>query len=72
MHENEPSNQELNTDLGELESLIAASKENNFPDVDAFWEAASNQVEYQDLDQKGIPYDQAQQLGLTSGEEINE
>lgn len=72
LHENELSNQELNTDLGDLESLLATSKENNFPDVDAFWESVSSQVEYQDLDQKGIPYDQARQLGLTSGEEINE
>jgi CheY-like chemotaxis protein len=56
---------ENEADLGELDQLLSATSEKDISEVDAFWEAATRQVDYEDLEQKGLSYDQARQLGLT-------
>lgn len=56
------------TDLGDLASILAAPTGDISSEADAFWEAATSQTDFEDLNRRGLTYDQARRLGLAPDE----
>ena len=64
----DPENLDGVADLGDLTNILAAPTGDISSEADAFWDAATSQTDFEDLNRKGLTYDQARRLGLAPDE----
>ena len=66
--ETDPQNIDVEAGLGDLASILAAPTGDISSEADAFWDAATSQIDYEELNRKGLSYDQARKIGLAPDE----